>query len=66
MLNTHTLIDQQVFLTVFLNQACGGRMPDFLVLLLSKDVCMLVCVCVCPPLRLLITSGVMWCNIDPI
>ena len=24
-----------------------------------------VCVCVCPPLRLLITSGVMWCDIDP-
>ena len=21
--------------------------------------------CVCPPPRLLITSGVMWCNIDP-
>ena len=23
-------------------------------------------VCVCPPPRLLITSGVMWCDIDPI
>ena len=22
--------------------------------------------CVCPPPRLLITSGVMWCDIDPI
>ena len=22
--------------------------------------------CVCPPPRLLITSGVMWCHIDPI
>ena len=24
-----------------------------------------VCVCVCVPPRLLITSGVMWCDIDP-
>ena len=24
-----------------------------------------VCVFVCPPPRLLITSGVMWCDIDP-
>ena len=28
-------------------------------------VCMFVCVCVCPPLRLSITSGMMWCDIDP-
>ena len=29
--------------------------------------CACVCVraCVCPPPRLLITSGVMWCDIDP-
>ena len=27
---------------------------------------MRVCVCVCLPPRLLITSGVMWCDIDPI
>ena len=26
---------------------------------------MCVYVCVCPPPRLLITSGVMWCDIDP-
>ena len=26
------------------------------------NVCMLVCVCLCP--RLLITSDVMWCDID--
>ena len=25
-----------------------------------------VCLCVCPPPRLSITSGVMWCDIDPI
>ena len=29
-------------------------------------VCVFVCVCVCPPpLRLLITSDVMWCDVDP-
>ena len=28
--------------------------------------CVCVCVCVCVPPRLLITSGVMWCDIDPI
>ena len=26
---------------------------------------MRVCVCVCSPPRLLITSGAMWCDIDP-
>ena len=25
-----------------------------------------VCLCGCPPPRLSITSGVMWCDIDPI
>ena len=34
--------------------------------ILSANVCMRVCLCVCPSPRLLITSGVMWCNIDPI
>ena len=29
-------------------------------------VCVFACVCVCPPPRLLITSGVMWCDIDPL
>ena len=50
---------------LLLNQAragCGRRVPGFLELLLSAK----VCVCVCPPPRLLITSGVMWCDIDPI
>ena len=27
--------------------------------------CLYVCVCVCLPLRLLITSGMMWRHIDP-
>ena len=49
----------------FLNQACAGHgagTPGFLVLLLSANFSM----CVCPPPRLLITSGVMWCDVDPI
>ena len=42
--------------------AAGRRAPGFLVLLLCANVSM----CVCLPPRLLITSGVMWCDIDPI
>ena len=42
--------------------------PGFLELLLSVNVCMHVCVRVrlrvCLPLRLLITSGMMWFDID--
>ena len=33
---------------------------------LSVDVCMHVCLCVCPPPGLLITSSVMWCDMDPL
>ena len=40
-------------------------MPGFLELLLSVNVCMRVCLRVCPPPRLSITSGVMWCDMDP-
>ena len=36
----------------------------FLRIALSMNVGMCVCVCVCLPPRLLITSGVMWCDID--
>ena len=42
----------------------GRRTPGFLELLLSANIGMLACVC--PPPRLLITSDVMWCDIDPI
>ena len=49
------------FLT--LNQVHAGRIA-------SVRECLYACVCafacVCPPLRLLITSGMMWCDIDPI
>ena len=39
-------------------------MPGFLNCFYA-DVCMCVYVCVCPPPRLLITSGVMWHDMDP-
>ena len=55
------------------NQVSAGHsMPVFLVLILSANICVLVClrvcvcVCVCPLPRLLMTSGGMWCDIDPI
>ena len=63
MLNTHTVIDQKIFL----NQARAGLWPArawFLKIDPVWIVGMRVCVCVCPRPRLLITSGVMWCDID--
>ena len=40
-------------------------MTSFLKLILcGSSVCVFVCVCVCPCPRLLITSGVMWCDMD--
>ena len=42
--------------------ATGQHAPGFLELLLFVNAC--IHVCVCPPPRLLITSGVM-CDIDP-
>ena len=49
---------------VFLNQARAW----FLEIDLVCEVCVCVCVCVsvCPPPRLVITSGVMWRDMDPI
>ena len=41
--------------------AAGQRTPGFLELFL----CGCMHVCVYPPPRLLITSGMMWCDIDP-
>ena len=59
----------------FLNQACAW-FPKIVSVQTSVcvfvSVCVCVCVfvcvfvCVCPPLRLLITSGVMWRDMDPI
>ena len=65
-------------LEIFLNQARAGLRPArawFLRIAFVREllcvcvcVCVRVCVCVfvCPPPRLSITSGVMWCDIDPI
>ena len=56
----------------FLNQACAGLWPArawFFEIDPVRErlyVCLRVCVCVCPPPRLLITSGVMWRDMDPI
>ena len=55
--------------TIFLNQAHAGRRPArawFLKIDPVWIVCMSVCVCVfvCPRPRLLITSGMMWHDID--
>ena len=56
---------------MFLNQARAGHRPAlawFLkidpVRIVSMRVCVCVCVCVCPCPMLLITSGVMWHDID--
>ena len=47
----------------FLNQARAGLgAPGFLKLFLCGR--LYVCFCVCPPLRLLITSGVIWTPYD--
>ena len=53
---------------VFKLGACRPRPVHawFLIIALSVNVYMhmLVCLCVCPPLRLLLTNGVMGCDID--
>jgi len=56
---------------MFLNQAHAGQRLAcnwFLKIAFVRDVCMHVCahvcVCVSAPARLLITSGVIWCDIE--
>ena len=52
-----------------LNQARTGLWPArdwFLEIAFVRDVSMLACMCVCLPPRLLITSGVIWCDIEPL
>ena len=55
---------------LFLNQTHAGLWPVcawFLeVVPVRTSVCVCVCVCVCLPPRLLITSGVMWRDMNPI
>ena len=54
----------------FLNQARAGLRPArawFLEIVpVRTSVCVCLCACECPPPRLLITSGVMWRDMDPI
>ena len=47
---------------------CGWFLKIDPVWIVSMCVCVFacVCVCVCPSPRLLITSGVMWSDMDPI
>ena len=43
----------------------GRRAPGFLKLILcGSSVCVFVCVCVCPRPRLLITSGMIWSDMN--
>ena len=62
--------------SLLFNQVCAGHRPVhawfFRIASVRKCLyacvfaCVFACVCVCPPPRLLITSGMMWCDIDPI
>ena len=57
------------YILVFIKPCVCGLRPNtwFLEIALARaSVCLRVCVClsVCPPPRALITSGVIWCNID--
>ena len=60
-----------IIYNIFKPGACWPHadVPSFLELLLSANVHMCVCVCMCfacvSAPRLLITSGMMWCDIDP-
>ena len=57
---------------MFLNQARAGHRLARTWFLRIASVCerlyayVCVYVCVCPPPRLLMTSDMMWCDIDPI
>ena len=61
------VVDTIIKICKFLNQAHAWFL-NIASVHKSMFVCVCVCVfaCVCPPPRLLITSGVMWCDIDPI
>ena len=50
------------------NQVCASHRPVSTWFLEVAFVLMSVCVymCVCPPPRSLITSGMIWCDIDPV
>ena len=46
--------------------ACGRRAWFLEIVFVRMSVCVCVFACVCLPPRLLITSGVMWHDMDPI
>jgi len=51
------------------NQAHAGQrlvLTWFHEIAFVHDVCMCTCVCVCPPPRLLITSSMIWYDIEPV
>jgi len=53
----------------FLNQVCASQRPTcawFLEIAFVHNVCMCACVCVCPPTMLLMTSGVIYCDKEPL
>ena len=52
--------------TTFLNQACTGHLPVHAWFLEIALVHTSEYLCVCPPPRPLITSGMIWCDIDSV
>ena len=50
----------------FLNQAHTGHTWFLRIVSVQKFVCVCVCLHVCPPPKLLITSSVLWCDTDHI
>ena len=50
---------------MFVSQASAGHRPARAWFLKNLIVSVQTSVCVCPPSRLLITSGMMWCDMDP-
>ena len=56
---THIVFRLSVFWNTLILTRRAGRMPGFLELLLSANFCMCVCLFVCPPPGLSITSGVI-------
>ena len=67
-------LSEPLIIQTLLNQARAGLRPVrvwFLIIVSVRTsvcvfVCVFVCLCVRPPPRLLITSGVIWHDIDPI